>query len=75
MPEESLERQTGARGLQTALISHLEEALFEAYSNPSQGIRLFVDGGQVAWEVKKRRMKRQVTNQEVEKEIIALASG
>ena len=68
-----IERQTGARGLQTALVSHLEEALFEAYSTPSQGIRLFVDGERIGWEVIKRRVKRRTKAEE--KETLLLASG
>lgn len=68
--EQCLERQTGARGLQTALISHLEEALFEAYSNPnSQSIRLFVDGGRIGWEVTKRHTKR-ARQEESKKEML-----
>ena len=74
--KQCLERGTGARGLQTALVSHLENGLFQAYSDPnSQDIKLFVDGGQVGWEVTKRRMKREVKNQKVEKEALLLASG
>jgi len=74
--EQCIERQTGARGLQTALVSHLEDALFNAYSNHnSQGVRLFVDGGQIGWEVQKRRVKREVKTKEAEKEALLLASG
>lgn len=66
--EQCLERQTGARGLQTALISHLEDALFEAYSTPgSRGVRLFITAGQIGWEVTKRHLKRDVkTNPHIE---------
>jgi len=68
--KQCIERQTGARGLQTTLISHLENALFEAYSNPnSQSVRLFVTGGQIGWEVMKRRVKR-IKLEEIGKEML-----
>jgi len=73
--EQCLEKGTGARGLETALVFHLEEALFEAYSNPhSQGIGLFVSKGKIGWEVMKRRVKKLKTKV-AEKEALLLASG
>lgn len=74
--DQCLARGTGARGLQTALVSYLEDGLFQAYSDPnSQGIRLFVNGGRIGWEIQKRRIKRELKTKEAEKETLALASG
>lgn len=59
--QQCLEKNTGARGLQSALVTHLEDVLFDAYSfSNSKGIRLFVDGGTIRGEVIRRRAKRVV---------------
>lgn len=45
---EARRRQTGARGLASALLRHLEDAAFEAYSEPDvRAVRLVVEGDAV----------------------------
>lgn len=50
--EESLRKETGARGLESALIRWLEDAAFEAYSDPdTRKVRLRLRDGAVAHEL------------------------
>lgn len=54
MVEEALDRETGARGLRSALYSYLEDACFELYSDPSEKERLlslFLDQGEISWRI------------------------
>ena len=47
----AIERETGARGVKSALLQHLEEACFEAYSNgrEKQTIKLGIKKGDIVW--------------------------
>ena len=48
----ALKKETGARGLGSALTRHLEEAMFQAYSDEGvRRVRLRMEGGQVRAEV------------------------
>ncbi len=50
--EETLKKETGARGLEAALARHLEDAAFEAWSDPGvQRVSLHVSDGRVVHEL------------------------
>ena len=50
--EQSLERETGARSLEATLLSHLEDAVFEAYSNPgARRLKLDVRADVVGYDI------------------------
>jgi ATP-dependent Clp protease ATP-binding subunit ClpX len=50
--EETLKKETGARGLEAALARHLEDAAFEAWSDPGvQRVRLRVADGRIVHEL------------------------
>jgi ATP-dependent Clp protease ATP-binding subunit ClpX len=50
--EESLKKETGARALEASFIRYLEDAAFEAFSDPAcRHVRLLLRGGTVAFEL------------------------
>ena len=49
---ESIKKETGARGIESALIRYLEDAAFHAYSNPGiEQIRLLIKDGEVDYSI------------------------
>ncbi|MCH8028562.1 MAG: AAA family ATPase [Candidatus Dadabacteria bacterium] len=53
--EQTIKRQTGARGLDVILAKHLESVAFEIFGTGTEGeIHLVVDSGEVSYVIKKR---------------------
>ena len=65
--EKALARGTGARGLQSELVSALQDGCFEAYSlqGRNRQIRIYADGDKIQWAVEQRRTSDKITEDEI----------
>lgn len=60
--KQAMERKTGARALSTCLSDVVQNALFDAYSqNSVRGLRLFLDGDKVSYEIVRRPQEAAAT--------------
>ena len=50
---EALERETGARGVRSSLLNHIEDAFFELYSHPEGGKKIVLNksGEKITWKI------------------------
>ncbi len=65
---QAIARDSGARGLASELVTHLNDACFRAYSSSSKSVksvRLFMDGDSVGWDIKHRHISKTKTSKAI----------
>lgn len=63
--EQAISRDTGARGLASELVSHLNDACFHSFSSskPVKSVRLFMDKHSVGWDITHKQIRKKQTKE------------